>query len=68
MKCMQNVRMLKRNSSCRHLLNALIYSRKDGKMVIGFRNIKFQFPVPIIKEGKEVVRVDGISLDKEKSG
>ena len=29
------------------------------------RNIKFQFPVPILRDGKEVVRVDGISLDKE---
>ncbi len=31
------------------------------------RNIRFQFPVPILRDGKEVVRVDGISLDKEKS-
>ena len=31
------------------------------------QNIKFQFPVPIIKEGKEVVQIKGISLDKEKS-
>ena len=52
MKCIQNVWMLKRNSSCRHLLNALIYSRKDedGNWI---QNIKFQFPVPIIKEGKK---------------
>ena len=32
-----------------------------------FQNIKFQFPVPIIKEGKEVAQIKGISLDKEKS-
>ena len=64
MKCIQNVRMLKRNSSCRHLLNALIYSWKDGNWI---QNIKFQFPVPIIKEGKEVAQIKGISLDKEKS-
>ena len=31
------------------------------------QNIKFQFPVPIIKEGKEVAQINGISLDKEKS-
>ena len=31
------------------------------------RNIKFQFPVPILRDGKEVVRVDGISLDKEQT-
>ena len=36
-------RMQKRNSSCRHLLNALIYSRKDGKMEIGFRILSFSF-------------------------
>ena len=64
MKCIQNVRMQKRNSSCRHLLNALIYSWKDGNWI---QNIKFQFPVPIIKEGKEVAQIKGISLDKEKS-
>ena len=38
--------------------------RKDGNWI---QNIKFQFPVPIIKEGKEVVQIKGISLDKEKS-
>ena len=38
--------------------------REDGNWI---RNIKFQFPVPILRDGKEVVRVDGISLDKEKS-
>ena len=31
------------------------------------QNIKFQFPVPIIKEGKKVAQIKGISLDKEKS-
>ena len=31
------------------------------------QNIKFQFPVPIIKEGKEIAQIKGISLDKEKS-
>ena len=36
--------------------------REDGNWI---RNIKFQFPVPILRDGKEVVRVDGISLDKE---
>ena len=29
--------------------------------------LKFQFPVPIIKDGKEVAEIKGISLDKEKS-
>ena len=38
--------------------------REDGNWI---QNIKFQFPVPIIKEGKEVVQIKGISLDKEKS-
>ena len=38
--------------------------RKDGNWI---QNIKFQFPVPIIKEGKEVAQIKGISLDKEKS-
>ena len=32
------------------------------------RNIKFQFPVPIIRDGKKIARIDGISLDKEQSG
>ena len=36
--------------------------REDGNWI---RNIKFQFPLPILRDGKEVVRVDGISLDKE---
>lgn len=39
--------------------------REDGNWI---RNIKFQFPVSIIRDGKEVIRIDGISLDKEKSG
>ena len=39
--------------------------REDGNWI---RNIKFQFPVPILRDGKEVVRVDSISLDKEQSG
>ena len=38
--------------------------REDGNWI---RNIKFQFPVPVIRDGKEVVRVDSISLDKEQS-
>ena len=38
--------------------------REDGNWI---QNIKFQFPVPIIKEGKEVAQINGISLDKEKS-
>ena len=38
--------------------------RKDGNWI---QNIKFQFPVPIIKEGKEVAKIKGNSLDKEKS-
>ena len=38
--------------------------RKDGNWI---QDIKFQFPVPIIKEGKEVVQIKGIPLDKEKS-
>ena len=36
--------------------------REDGKWI---RNIKFRFPLPILRHGKEVVRVDAISLDKE---
>ena len=35
---------------------------EDGNWI---RNIKFQFPVPILRDGKEVARVDGISLDNE---
>ena len=38
--------------------------REDGNWI---QNIKFQFPVPIIKEGREVAQIKGISLDKEKS-
>ena len=38
--------------------------REDSNWI---QNIKFQFPVPIIKEGKEVAQIKGISLDKEKS-
>ena len=38
--------------------------REEGNWI---QNIKFQFPVPIIKEGKEVAQIKGISLDKEKS-
>ena len=38
--------------------------REDGNWI---RNIKFQFPVPVLRDGKEVVRVDGISLDKKQS-
>ena len=38
--------------------------REDGNWI---QNIKFQFPVPIIKEGKEIAQIKGISLDKEKS-
>ena len=38
--------------------------REDGNWI---RNIKFRFPLPILRDGKEVVRVDGISLDKEQS-
>ena len=38
--------------------------REDGNWI---QNIKFQFPVPIIKEDKEVEQIKGISLDKEKS-
>ena len=40
--------------------------RREGGNWI--RNIKFQFPVPVLRDGKEVVRVDSISLDKEQSG
>ena len=36
----------------------------DGNWI---KNIRFQFPVPVIRDGKEVVRVDGISFDKEQS-
>ena len=36
--------------------------REDGNWI---RNIKFRFPLPVLRDGKEVVRVDGISLDKE---
>ena len=38
---------------------------EDGNWI---RNIKFQFLVPVLRDGKEVVRVDSISLDKEQSG
>ena len=38
--------------------------REDGNWI---RNIKFQFPIPVLRDGKEVVRVDSISLDKEQS-
>ena len=38
--------------------------REDGNWI---QNIKFQFPVPIIKEDREVAQIKGISLDKEKS-
>ena len=38
--------------------------REDGNWI---QNIKFQFPVSIIKEGKEVAKIKGVSLDKEKS-
>ena len=37
--------------------------RKDGNWI---QNIKFQFPVPIIKEGKEVAQIKGIFLKNEK--
>lgn len=40
---MQNVRMLKRNSLCRHLLSVLIYFQKDEKMVIGLGISNFSF-------------------------
>lgn len=41
---MQNVRMLKRNSLCRHLLNLSTSFRKDVKMVIrlGISNFSFR--------------------------
>ena len=60
-------------------LKSQIYELKKNQMdadsIYGFlgafkkciQNIKFQFPVPIIKEGKEVAQIKGISLDKEKS-
>ena len=38
-----NVRMLKRNSLCRHLLSVLIYFKKDEKMVIGLGILSFNF-------------------------
>jgi len=38
-----NVRMLKRNSLCRHLLSVLIYFKKDEKMVIGLGISSFNF-------------------------
>ena len=46
------------------LIDIFTERREDGNWI---RNIKFQFPVPILRDGKEVVRVDGISLDKEQS-
>ena len=45
-------------------IDIFLERRKDGNWI---RNIKFQFPVPIIKEGKEIAQIKGISLDKEKS-
>ena len=35
--------------------------RKDGNWI---RNIVFNFSVPLIRDGEELARVDGISLDK----
>ena len=40
---------------------------REQKAREGKWNGGFQFPVPIIKEGKEVAQIKGISLDKEKS-
>ena len=48
-------------------MNALMYSQKKRQDGNWIQNIKFQFPVPIIKEDKEVEQIKGISLDKEKS-
>ena len=45
-------------------IDIFLERRKDGNWI---QNIKFQFPVPIIKEGKEVAQIKEISLDKEKS-
>ena len=45
-------------------IDIFLERREDGNWI---QNIKFQFPVPIIKEGKEVAQIKGISLDKEKS-
>lgn len=36
--------------------------REDGNWI---RNIRFNFPVPIIREGKETIQVKGITLEKE---
>ena len=36
--------------------------REDGNWI---RNIKFQFPVPVLRDGKEVVRVDNIAKRAE---
>ena len=44
------------------LIDIFTERREDGNWI---RNIKFRFPLPILRDGKEVVRVDGISLDKE---
>ena len=46
------------------LIDIFTERREDGNWI---RNIKFQFPVPVLRDGKEVVRVDSISLDKEQS-
>ena len=45
-------------------IDIFLERREDGNRI---RNIKFQFPVPVLRDGKEVVRVDSISLDKEQS-
>ena len=45
-------------------IDIFLERREDGNWI---QNIKFQFPVPIIKEGKEVAQIKGISLDKGKS-
>lgn len=42
-------------------IDIFLERREDGQ------NIKFQFLIPIIKEGKEVAQIKRISLDKEKS-
>ena len=34
--------------------------RGDGNWI---KNIKFQLPVPIIRDGKKLARVEGITLD-----
>ena len=63
---MQNVRMLKRNSLCRHLLSLSTSLRKDVKMVIrlGISNFSFRHMERFVccRECKR--KINGINEEK----